>query len=833
MQKQNDNTTRRGARKRRQRDEGSSDGFVYTPEILREIRRMAARSAPSATPAQSAAPVSRAAPGQPGRNSGHVLEIDITDAKTEVDVVGKDGRSTKVPNRPSDHQLSSAPDANGQRNYYVELPHNHPRNVDWRESLGYYLAERTGLAKRITTKQHENCILEDFPPGWRLYEHVKSKVSTGSGKKGKDGDKSQAEDEEDVDRRDAYLYGHPFGPQKRYRSPMDFLDHLLWLARGPPLDHNDCSCVICSPDQSVPSDEAAEKTEKTADAKAGAEAKSELAEKPKREDSTKPKPRVLPSTTTPHLVTAKPRRPRKSKPAKASSTTTTEEPNHRPPPLVSTPASIRAARAAAEASNMPPPLLSTVVTSHVPTPLLSSAETSHMATPLPSTADTSYMPPPVVAPAASTRAPTSTGPMPAMTTPRGNITPFGPRNVPGRLPAIRHPGQEIDARYGHFIFRPGELVWFHRRASTWGLACVVQRQDTPGAPGGPPQDEPRYLIQPLSHPYGRPPADIYPESAIRPWLTWSSPPPTHEALRVDGLTFDTVDWPAVIRGEYGLGDDEVDGSIFAAKAVEASYTLIGKIPPVFRNSTSQDTYYAGMFIGAEKVWIGEAVRIRTETQASQAIMVIHHIIERPQAGANNNRIVHLVGDVYTFVTYDLSVNANPVLDNNPHRPARLVTDLDFYNEKTRNTKNTVSTWRFAQTGRRLTLADVKGRWYEASLILPLIRGKEDFAKEANEGNIGDVGRWMNARFDSGGAARPQGMDLIGVRKETREEAYGLSIHASTRFPLGTEGEADTGIFATMGVTMGTTPANPIVLGGEVDVAQFMDLDLVDDLYGPA
>lgn len=50
------------------------------------------------------------------------------------------------------------------------------------------------------------------------------------------------------ERQDAYLYGHPEGRKKRYRSPADFMPHVLWLATDKEGDRRNCSCKICSPD---------------------------------------------------------------------------------------------------------------------------------------------------------------------------------------------------------------------------------------------------------------------------------------------------------------------------------------------------------------------------------------------------------------------------------------------------------------------------------------------------------------------------------------------------------------------------------------------------------
>ena len=63
-----------------------------------------------------------------------------------------------------------------------------------------------------------------FPEHYRLYEHVKK-----TEKDGKTEVKSKTHAAGGNDRQDAYLYGHPAGRKKRYRSPADFFPHLLWL----------------------------------------------------------------------------------------------------------------------------------------------------------------------------------------------------------------------------------------------------------------------------------------------------------------------------------------------------------------------------------------------------------------------------------------------------------------------------------------------------------------------------------------------------------------------------------------------------------------------------
>ena len=73
------------------------------------------------------------------------------------------------------------------------------------------------------TDKWAQCILWDLPHGYRLYEHIKSKA---------DGQTKPVKNHSGGghDRQDAYLYGYPKGPKKRFRSPVEFFPHLLWLS---------------------------------------------------------------------------------------------------------------------------------------------------------------------------------------------------------------------------------------------------------------------------------------------------------------------------------------------------------------------------------------------------------------------------------------------------------------------------------------------------------------------------------------------------------------------------------------------------------------------------
>ena len=342
------------------------------------------------------------------------------------------------------------------------------------------------------------------------------------------------------------------------------------------------------------------------------------------------------------------------------------------------------------------------------------------------------------------------------------------------LPAFRSKEQEVDSLYRRYIYRIGELVWFNR-GSAWGLALVVKRDVNKLAQQQGKNSTTRFLVQPLSHPHSHPDCKLVSsEDALRPWLAWSAPAPTHRALA--GKSYAAIDWKGVLAGHFGQGDAEVDGSILAAKQIDESFSLLS---PLANNTlTTGERTYLAMFLGGEKIYVGEPVRLRINQ--GQDVMVIHEIIEKLKPNSTNVALatVHIVGDLYRLITVAYE-SSNLKHITNPLLPSRMKADLEFRNNVTSPTKQIHSYWKLLQTSVRLTIADLKGRWYESSVLLPVLRGSSAFAADIQRGDITDVGDWINGRGDANGAA-----GKVGVRYRERLEAIGRAI--PPRLSLGVE-----------------------------------------------
>ena len=344
------------------------------------------------------------------------------------------------------------------------------------------------------------------------------------------------------------------------------------------------------------------------------------------------------------------------------------------------------------------------------------------------------------------------------------------------LPQPRSLEQQTDLAYNRFLCRTGEVVWFFRpKTSAWGLGLITRRwalKDTP--------TNRSYLIQPLSHPFESPAQEIVStDDHVKPWLAWSAPSCTFPYLQQHpDLTYGQIDWRALESGRYGEGIASVDASIMAAKAIDTTYTLFERLKTI-TEAGQQLRHYNGIYLGAEKIWRGEAVRLRIGIGSD--LMVVTDIIERVYPPTQPNTppptSVSIVGDIYSYATLDAPDASNPpkVPQQNLHLPIRMAYDMAWRNRILVPLTRSMAWWKLMYACTRLDIADIKGRWYETSLLF-----QEPFTKAVKNGEGGN-GIWMNSRGDATGLGKNP-----GVVRQDRVAAFELSVPAGLQLVEGLE-----------------------------------------------
>lgn len=397
------------------------------------------------------------------------------------------------------------------------------------------------------------------------------------------------------------------------------------------------------------------------------------------------------------------------------------------------------------------------------------------------------------------------------------------------LPQPRGGEQSIDNRYGQFVCRTGEVVWFYRpKTSAWGLGLVVRRWVGKDGTGSK-----TYLVQPLSHPFDAPtPEAVTADEHLKPWLAWSAPQCTFTYLQQHPqLRYDQVDWHALLSGQYGQGIADVDASILAAKAIDTTYTLFERLK-TSPGPSWEERHYNGIYLGAEKIWRGDPVRIRIGPGGLD-LMVVTAIVERvstngtPKAPPSSQVWLH--GDIYSYATIPAPDPSNPPAnpsDSNSNIPIRMREDIAWRNRLLIPLNQSLAYWRLIQSNHRIEMADIKGRWYETSLLF-----EESFTK-AVKNNEGGNGIWMNARGDATGIGRNP-----GVLRPERLAAFGTALPKGTQLVEGLDSPAPaptqprTQQHEMHGIEMGvgTAGAGGVSVGAEAfSLDDFMNVDHLDD-----
>ncbi len=273
---------------------------------------------------------------------------------------------------------------------------------------------------------------------------------------------------------------------------------------------------------------------------------------------------------------------------------------------------------------------------------------------------------------------------------------------------------------------------------------------------------PNYHLQPLSHPLRHCPSVTKSQEDLRPWLAWTLPRTTHP--QIANLKYDAVPWERVLNGEFGPGDTEVDGSILAGKEINDSYTPL--IPLGKKTVNPNEVLYAGMFLGAEKIWVDEAVRLQVPNNEI-VVMVIEAIVEDSTASTKSASSTTIIGDIYTFVQMHLPAIYNDRKNwPTPRLPPRMVADLQWRNENSFDKRRNIwSEWQLKERRAKRVLSAIRGRWYETRRLLPILRPNE-FEKEVATGETYDAGVWMNSRFDAVNDT---------LSRKTRLEAFGRAV----------------------------------------------------------
>lgn len=307
---------------------------------------------------------------------------------------------------------------------------------------------------------------------------------------------------------------------------------------------------------------------------------------------------------------------------------------------------------------------------------------------------------------------------------------------------------------GSFLFRIGELMWF-QNGNTWRLGVIVAQNGT------------AHDLLPISYGLVRQQTVSKADNELRPFYAFSVPPASIPELKGNG--FDDIQWDILFQAAHDDGPRRdmlaLDASKLAASKIDISLSLWGAFP---EDTANKIVHYYGAFLGAERVEIGDTLRVRSlppdmQLNVDRTVVGVYDIWTRSEYPGT----VLFRGNIYYLAsTTDTTANFLP----DEYLPLALRDETHWRQQATPGNPPPVR-WALAREDVVLEESALKGRFYPTQRLMPLLK-PAGWQQTALQGQISH----LNTRME-GGAGR-----YIG-RRTNRLDTLGTSVASGARIAL--------------------------------------------------
>ncbi|KAK8080467.1 hypothetical protein PG997_008285 [Apiospora hydei] len=306
------------------------------------------------------------------------------------------------------------------------------------------------------------------------------------------------------------------------------------------------------------------------------------------------------------------------------------------------------------------------------------------------------------------------------------------------------------------VFREGEAVWFLTNP-TWRLGIVLQK-----LPPATQDGRLRYMIKQLAHSLLQLEAHLRPENEMRPFLAFSVPAVNLPELQNTWVR--NAPWSQIVAKYAGDNPSRqelvgVEGSKKALIEIDHSYSLFNVM--LDSRSSGGKLVVQGIFLGAERINVGEAVRIRLNPQEmnpawpkNMPILMVLKEIFTAKSGETDG--LFFSGDIYRLEEIS---RQQPVVEQT-EIPSAMFKEKVF-RDGIRAAAGTHFQWVPVLQNVTKDETVIRGRFYETS--------------RSSEGEVEDVQAYLNNRADSKGV-------YVG-RKQNRLEMLAGAVPNDFVLPL--------------------------------------------------
>ncbi|KAK7997263.1 hypothetical protein PG989_005303 [Apiospora arundinis] len=294
------------------------------------------------------------------------------------------------------------------------------------------------------------------------------------------------------------------------------------------------------------------------------------------------------------------------------------------------------------------------------------------------------------------------------------------------------------------VFREGEAVWFLTNP-TWRLGIVLEKL-APETQDG----RLRYMIKQLAHSLLQLETHLRPENEMRPFLAFSVPAVNLPELQNTWVR--NAPWSQIVARYAGDNPSRqelvgVEGSKKALIEIDHSYSLFNVLSD--SRASGGKLVVQGIFLGAERINVGEAVRIRLTAQEmnpawpkNMPILMVLKEIYVAKSGETDGLFFN--GDIYRLE----EISRQQVVVPQTQIPLSMIKEKAF-RDSVRAAAGTHFQWVPVLQNVTKDETVIRGRFYETSRLMAIL-DQNKFDAALAKGEVEDVQAYLNNRADSKG-----------------------------------------------------------------------------------